>query len=150
MPHELQYSAAGRKQGRVRRTSGLSGRALKQQVELIAWGCDCKRCALRPAVLGQGVAAGNLKLENMLLDRDGQDGTRPLLKVCDFGCWKHEMNSPAKTGVGTPIYMAPEIIYGGNRYDAKVHGRLYHWHSPHELFQSVGISFSPKHMPKPD
>ena len=38
MPHELQHSAAGRKQVRVRRTSGLSGRALKQQVELIAWG----------------------------------------------------------------------------------------------------------------
>jgi serine/threonine protein kinase len=30
------------------------------------------------------------------------------------------MNSSAKTGVGTPIYMAPEIIMGGNRYDAKV------------------------------
>ena len=33
---------------------------------------------------------------------------------------QHEQNSSAKTGVGTPIYMAPEIIYGGNRYDAKV------------------------------
>ena len=32
---------------------------------------------------------------------------------------QHEQNSSAKTGVGTPIYMAPEIIYGGNRYDAK-------------------------------
>ncbi|KAK9837089.1 hypothetical protein WJX81_002014 [Elliptochloris bilobata] len=66
-----------------------------------------------------GVANRDLKLENMLLDRDGQDGTRPLLKICDFGYSKHEMNSSAKTGVGTPIYMAPEIIYGGNRYDAK-------------------------------
>lgn len=68
----------------------------------------------------QGVANRDLKLENMLLDRDGQDGTRPLLKICDFGYAKHDMNSSAKTGVGTPIYMAPEIIYGGNRYDAKV------------------------------
>lgn len=59
----------------------------------------------------------------MLLDRDGQDGTRPLLKICDFGYSKHEMNSSAKTGVGTPIYMAPEIIHGGNRYDAKVRAR---------------------------
>ena len=66
------------------------------------------------------MANRDLKLENMLLDRDGQDGTRPLLKICDFGYSKHEMNSSAKTGVGTPIYMAPEIIYGGNRYDAKV------------------------------
>ncbi len=79
----------------------------------------------------QGVANRDLKLENMLLDRDGQDGTRPLLKICDFGYSKHEMNSSAKTGVGTPIYMAPEIIHGGNRYDAKVRARnasLTAWH----------------------
>ena len=38
-------------------------------------------------------------------------------------CAQHEQNSSAKTGVGTPIYMAPEIIYGGNRYDAKVRRR---------------------------
>lgn len=67
----------------------------------------------------KGVANRDLKLENLLLDRDGSDGTRPLLKICDFGYSKHEQNSSAKTGVGTPIYMAPEIIYGGNRYDAK-------------------------------
>ncbi|KAK9809250.1 hypothetical protein WJX72_012085 [[Myrmecia] bisecta] len=69
----------------------------------------------------RGVANRDLKLENLLLDRDGSDGTRPLLKICDFGYsqGKHELNSSAKTGVGTPIYMAPEIIYGGNRYDAK-------------------------------
>ena len=139
------------------------------------------------ADLAQGVANRDLKLENLLLDRDGSDGTRPLLKICDFGYSKvrrcvasavvdaserfrdgsamdrgrppwwstttilalcpdclrghlrcaalrkaraaficpvssaqHEQNSSAKTGVGTPIYMAPEIIYGGNRYDAKV------------------------------
>ncbi|KAK9915501.1 hypothetical protein WJX75_000010 [Coccomyxa subellipsoidea] len=68
----------------------------------------------------RGVANRDLKLENLLLDRDGCDGTRPLLKICDFGYSKHEMNSSAKTGVGTPIYMAPEIIYGSNRYDAKM------------------------------
>ena len=33
----------------------------------------------------QGVANRDLKLENLLLDRDGSDGTRPLLKICDFG-----------------------------------------------------------------
>jgi serine/threonine protein kinase len=31
------------------------------------------------------VANRDLKLENLLLDRDGSDGTRPLLKICDFG-----------------------------------------------------------------
>ena len=71
-------------------------------------------------LLTQGVANRDLKLENLLLDRDGTNGRRPLLKICDFGYSKHELNSPATTGVGTPIYMAPEIIYGSNKYNAKV------------------------------
>ena len=66
----------------------------------------------------QGVANRDLKLENLLLDRHG--GKRPLLKIADFGYSKHEMNSSAKTGVGTPVYMAPEVILGDNKYDAKV------------------------------
>ena len=68
----------------------------------------------------QGVANRDLKLENLLLDREEGPGNRPLLKICDFGYSKHEMNSSAKTNVGTPIYMAPEIVYGSNRYNAKV------------------------------
>lgn len=80
-------------------------------------------------LLYQGVANRDLKLENLLLDRDGCDGTRPLLKICDFGYSKHEMNSSAKTGVGTPIYMAPEIIYGSNRYDAKARDSFSFWAS---------------------
>jgi len=48
----------------------------------------------------------------------------PLLKICDFGYSKHEMNSSAKTGVGTPVYMAPEVILGDQKYDAKVTGLL--------------------------
>ncbi|KAK9918091.1 hypothetical protein WJX75_001144 [Coccomyxa subellipsoidea] len=67
----------------------------------------------------RGVANRDLKLENLLLDRDGRDGTRPLLKICDFGYSKHEQNSSAKTGVGTPVYMAPEVILGESKYDAK-------------------------------
>lgn len=72
----------------------------------------------------QGVANRDLKLENLLLDRDGRDGTRPLLKICDFGYSKHEMNSSAKTGVGTPVYMAPEVILGDQKYDAKARAAL--------------------------
>ncbi len=59
----------------------------------------------------------------------GEKGEGWLCKVARFSCdsasahpLQHEQNSSAKTGVGTPIYMAPEIIYGGNRYDAKVRG----------------------------
>ena len=83
-----------------------------------AWQC----CSLshNPIEPVQGIANRDLKLENLLLDRDGRDGTRPLLKICDFGYSKHEMNSSAKTGVGTPVYMAPEVILGDSKYDAKV------------------------------
>mmetsp|Transcript_10857 Transcript_10857/g.32543 ORF Transcript_10857/g.32543 Transcript_10857/m.32543 type:complete len:344 (+) Transcript_10857:974-2005(+) len=66
-----------------------------------------------------GVANRDLKLENMLLDCDGSTGRRPMIKICDFGYSKHTLNSSAKTGVGTATYMAPEVIYGGPRYDAK-------------------------------
>ena len=67
----------------------------------------------------QGVANRDLKLENLLTDQD-MHGKRPLLKICDFGYSKHEMNSSAKSGVGSPVFMAPEIVFSGNRYDAKV------------------------------
>ena len=66
------------------------------------------------------MANRDLKLENLLLDKVGGGSRRPLLKICDFGYAKHDLNSPATTGVGTPIYMAPEIIYGSSEYDAKV------------------------------
>ncbi len=77
-------------------------------------------CTKVCAANAQGVANRDLKLENLLLDREEGPGNRPLLKICDFGYSKHEMNSSAKTNVGTPIYMAPEIILGSNRYNAKV------------------------------
>ncbi|KAK9795493.1 hypothetical protein WJX73_006956 [Symbiochloris irregularis] len=67
----------------------------------------------------RGVANRDLKLENLLLDHDGKDGIRPLLKICDFGYSKHDRSSSAKSGVGTPVYMAPEVILGDNHYNAK-------------------------------
>ena len=39
---------------------------------------------------------------------------------------QHEMNSSAKSGVGTAVYMAPEVILGESKYDAKVRGWLSH------------------------
>jgi len=66
----------------------------------------------------RGVANRDLKLENLLMDQD-VNGKKPLLKICDFGYSKHEMNSSAKSGVGTPIFMAPEIVFSGKTYDAK-------------------------------
>ena len=68
---------------------------------------------------GRGVANRDVKLENLLLTKLPAPGAGAVLKICDFGYSKHEYNSSARTHVGTPIYMSPEIIMGGNRYDAK-------------------------------
>ena len=65
----------------------------------------------------RGVANRDLKLENLLLDK--ADAGKPILRIADFGYSKHEMNSCAKTGVGTTAYMAPEIFMGALSYDAK-------------------------------
>ncbi|KAL3149981.1 hypothetical protein ABBQ38_013337 [Trebouxia sp. C0009 RCD-2024] len=66
----------------------------------------------------KGVAVRDVKLENMLLTRPRGD-RRSLLKICDFGYSKHDANSAAKTHVGTPMYMAPEILQAIRPYDAK-------------------------------
>jgi serine/threonine protein kinase len=81
--------------------------------------CSHNFCEDSNFVLLQGVANRDLKLENLLMDQD-VNGKKPLLKICDFGYSKHEMNSSAKSGVGTPIFMAPEIVFSGKTYDAKV------------------------------
>lgn len=48
----------------------------------------------------QGVANRDLKLENLLLNKQWHDGMRPLVKICDFGYSKSELSSPARTSVG--------------------------------------------------
>lgn len=61
-----------------------------------------------------------MKLENLLLDSiPSQDPAAPcpFVKICDFGYSKHSFNSLAGTNVGTPNYMAPEIIKGSSLYD---------------------------------
>ena len=67
----------------------------------------------------QGVASRDLKLENLLLDKDGEDGKRPLLKICDFGYCKHESNGSPRSILGAPILTSPEVFLG-SKYDAKV------------------------------
>lgn len=66
----------------------------------------------------RGVANRDMKLENLLLDSPPITGSSyPYLKICDFGYSKHDSNSHAYTVIGTPNYMAPEVIRGENRYD---------------------------------
>jgi serine/threonine protein kinase len=67
----------------------------------------------------QSVVNRDIKLENTLLD----SSPRPLVKVCDFGYSKHEkFQSAPGSRVGTPAYLAPEVILTtrGKTYDGKV------------------------------
>ncbi|KAH9614730.1 hypothetical protein KSS87_019025, partial [Heliosperma pusillum] len=57
----------------------------------------------------------DLKLENTLLD----DSPEPRLKICDFGYSKSaEFHSQPKSTVGTPAYIAPEVL-SRKEYDGK-------------------------------
>jgi serine/threonine-protein kinase SRK2 len=57
-----------------------------------------------------GVCSRDIKLENTLLD----SSPRPLVKLCDFGFSKDSNYHSAPTSrVGTPAYLAPEVIKAG-------------------------------------
>ncbi|GAV91528.1 Pkinase domain-containing protein [Cephalotus follicularis] len=58
----------------------------------------------------------DLKLENTLLD----GSPTPRLKICDFGYSKSALlHSQPKSTVGTPAYIAPEVLSRGH-YDGKI------------------------------
>ncbi|KAG8632915.1 serine/threonine-protein kinase SAPK2 [Manihot esculenta] len=58
----------------------------------------------------------DLKLENTLLD----GSTAPRVKICDFGYSKSSVfHSQPKSTVGTPAYVAPEIL-SRKEYDGKI------------------------------
>ncbi|QDZ24611.1 serine/threonine protein kinase [Chloropicon primus] len=61
----------------------------------------------------KGVCHRDLKLENALLHRE-EDGA-PRVKICDFGYSKSNLlHSNPKSTVGTPAYIAPEVLTPGN------------------------------------
>lgn len=66
-----------------------------------------------------GVCHRDLKLENTLLHGDKD---KPQLKICDFGYSKSENESVPKTTVGTPAYIAPELLQkkGNSPYDGQL------------------------------
>ena len=107
----MDFAAGGDLQGFLARRSGckLPEQEARWLFQQLAIGISyCHR---------RGVANRDIKLENLLLD-DGSMA-KPLLRICDWGCSKHEHNSSAKTGVGTTPYMAPEVFLGAFKYDAK-------------------------------
>ncbi|GAX75067.1 hypothetical protein CEUSTIGMA_g2511.t1 [Chlamydomonas eustigma] len=61
-----------------------------------------------------GVCHRDLKLENTLLDGN----PAPRLKICDFGYSKSALDSQPKSTVGTPAYIAPEVLHR-KEYDGK-------------------------------
>jgi serine/threonine-protein kinase SRK2 len=65
----------------------------------------------------KNVAHRDLKLDNTLLDRNDP----PRLKICDFGFARlMGSNSQMTTGLGTAVYMAPQMIKQGlGGYDGK-------------------------------
>ncbi|MBI4861003.1 MAG: protein kinase [Candidatus Riflebacteria bacterium] len=69
---------------------------------------------------GQGVSHRDIKLKNMMVDRAGR------LKLMDFGLAKAaqgEAVTKAGTVLGTPLYMAPEVLLGqGASFPADVYG----------------------------
>ncbi|KAL4855058.1 Serine/threonine-protein kinase SRK2A [Chlorella vulgaris] len=65
-----------------------------------------------------GVTNRDIKLENTLLT----GGACPTIKLADFGLSKdHDMHSAPTSRVGTPAYLAPEVINNrpGRPYDAR-------------------------------
>ena len=106
----MEYAPGGDLFNRVRCSGGLCEPDARWFFQQIILAVDyCHR---------MGVASRDIKLENTLLT----GGSRPLVKLADFGFSKDdELQSAPTSRVGTPAYLAPEVILAqpGQKYDGK-------------------------------
>eukprot|EP00210_Caulerpa_lentillifera_P007804 g7448.t1 len=106
----MEYAPGGDMLEFIRKRRGLNESEARWFFQQLIIGLDyCHR---------MGVASRDIKLENTLLD----DSPWPMLKICDFGYSKHEQfNSAPVSRVGTPAYLAPEVITNkkDDQYDGK-------------------------------
>merc|ERR1719201_815402 len=66
----------------------------------------------------RGILHCDIKPENMMLTRPSGRNELPDCKVIDFGL-THRIDAPTRDFVGTPSYMAPEIVKGTVAYTVK-------------------------------
>ncbi|KAK9905285.1 hypothetical protein M0R45_000337 [Rubus argutus] len=103
----MEYAAGGELYERIRKAGRLSeneARFFFQQLIAGVGYCHAMQICHR-----------DLKLENTLLD----GSTAPRVKICDFGYSKSLLHSLPKSTVGTPAYIAPEVICE-KEYDGEI------------------------------
>lgn len=85
----------------------------------------------------QGIIYRDLKLENLLLDKDGH------IKVADFGLCKEDITygRTTKTFCGTPEYLAPEVL-DDNDYGQAVDW----WGTGVVMYEMVSPRPQPQHV----
>jgi serine/threonine protein kinase len=66
----------------------------------------------------RGILHCDIKPENMMLTQPKNKNAEPDMKMIDFGL-THRIDTPTRDFVGTPSYMAPEIVTGTVHYTVK-------------------------------